>query len=404
MTLYENIKLQLNDLKTELKIPQDVSLAFKCGLCSYNMFNIIKTFLYHIIVKTNDIDNEYIKIQNGEILSLRNTNDIISDQLKNVPNDYLIKCSNNSKLLTKHYQYIYVLTIENMYKILKLIRELSYTIPFINVKLISTNSCNDNVYKDCNNKTFDISIEMFCLLHLFNTILVYPNNTQYFDKYNINQLTFPDFDNNILSNPYKDILTDNSLNKLLKIFPLITFHSINMKALPTIELEPIELYNDRFNLNYSTNNQILYLKISDMFNLYKTNYYLNTNWDCLYYNISQEQNVNNKIDIEIFFSESIQIKKHKLFNEKIKNLYYMIYKIYIHKITICNKYKCTNTSCNKITDSKTNKFDKILYNILINDSNDNQKTNKKLYNKNKIMELVYNISPHDLIEIFSFKL
>ena len=44
-----------------------------------------------------------------------------------------------------------------------------------------------------------------------------------------------------------------------------------MKALPTIELEPIELYNDRFNLNYSTNNQILYLKISDMFNLYKTN-------------------------------------------------------------------------------------------------------------------------------------
>jgi hypothetical protein len=402
MTLYENIKLQLNDLKTELKIPQDVSLSFKCGFCSYNMFNIIKTFLYHIIVKTNDIDNEYIKIQNGEILSLRNTNDIISDQLKNVPNDYLIKCNNNSNLLTKHYKYIYVLTIENMCKILNLIRELSYIIPFINVKLISTNSCNDNVYKDCNNKTFDISIEMFCLLHLFNTILVYPNNTQYFDKYNIDQLTFPDFDNNILSNPY--ILSNDSLNKLLKIFPLNTFHSINMKALPTIELEPIELYNDRFNLNYNTNDQILYLKISDMFNLYKTNYYLNTNWDCLYYNISQEQNVNNKLDIEQFFSESIHIKKHKLFNEKVKNLYYMIYKIYIHKITICNKYKCTSTSCNKITDSETNKFDKILYNILINDSNDNQKTNKKINNKNKIMELVFNISPHDLIEIFSFKL
>jgi len=404
----------INKYKDELNIHRlPIKIYFENG--SNNYFYLIKTFLYQMILKSSDI-NSNIKIsscKNYNEIKYESVNCFIKKYNRNNPNDYYLKNEDNSYVLLNNNTYIYILTINNMYKIHNLIRELSNIIQFINIKVNNKQNHDNNCCNCCNRCNNDVNIspndikipiELFCLLIIFGEISLFSDDTQKFNTYKYDDIHV--YNNLETNNIFKQNLEFNSLNLLLNIFlKLITYHSITNKALPTIELETIELYNKRNNIQYNINNQIIYNIIKQLFEEYKKSYYINTFWSCLYSNISLEENPKNNIDIDAFYK-----KTNIYIPDKDQNrLYYMLYKIYFNKINICNnENKCLKTDCESLQTNNNNK----LYNILYKIKNNNiqkkkyeyKQTKNDQFDNNIINSLFNQVNIHEIIELFSFKI
>lgn len=418
----------INEFKIKIKIPEDALITFRNFEGSYNNFYLIRIFLFNIIVKVSDLDDRYILSNENvsikdDFLSSENTVYFISNQLINVPSDYLIKCEKNILLLTKTKKPIYILTSENMLEINNLICKLKNIIQTVNVQIMKSKFSSQYEPSDCLN--FYITIEMFCLLHIFNTILVYHNNNNVFTEYQLKNIQFNHFDNNVLNSLFSKQFVDkqdlvsvmSKLYLLLNIFPLQIYHYIDINALPTLNIESFELYNNRLKTSKDDISKLLTSKcnvplkciydyIVDLFKKMLSKFKINTFWDCFYMNISQFENkdiINNK-DIYQFYKNITNYKKHVLYDESNHMLYYMIFKIMYNKLVSCIDF-CKSTNCNKIITENN----QLILNLIIDfhkttTTEDKTKllpkTEYEIWLSKSLKKYVLTLSPIQLIEIF----
>lgn len=344
--LIKGLEYKIFTLKSELNIPSNCQLYFECNNGTNNFYFLIKTFLYRLINS---------------------------------------KCNTNASP--------FHVTLKVIDRISILIREIG--LMFIRFEMISnkTSGCINNVYGTTSVETYHISVEMFCLLHLFGEVSFFKTGSNEFIVLKLNELK--------CKNAEMIPMVNNRL-LLLNIINLKTFHTIDKTGLASIGIESYELYISRTKIEKSIELEIHVNNIIKYFDQFKLKFFENTHWRCIYYNYSSDNGSSNRQLIVDYMNKIENMNKHPMYtnsSDDIKMLYFTIYLISLSKLKSCNPNdnECKTSYCSQVNEMnmKITKFLKSKVNIDRRDRNNIQDV---------VLKNILLSDPSELIDIFEFNL